>query len=130
MILVKFRPFKNYDFLFTFFIIDKKTGQISGPPAEKITGEVLWDSIRSSFCALGVDFWPLLVNYGHLRIYFFSSGSRYWVSQINFEPLEVDFWPVEGEFWVRDCRSAYPLKESSLNLVRPIVLNINFNFSH
>ena len=71
MILVNFRPFKNYAFFSTFFIIDKKTGQISGPPAEKITGGGLWDSIRSSFCALGVDFWLLLVHCGHLGVYFF-----------------------------------------------------------
>ena len=67
MILVNFRPFKNYAFFCTFFIIDKKTGQISGPRADKITGGGLWDS----FCALGVEFWLLLVHCGHLQVYFF-----------------------------------------------------------
>ena len=88
-------------FFCTFFIIDKKkNGADFWSPAEKITGGGLWDSIRSSFCALGVDFWPLLVHCGHLGVYLFSSGSRCWVSEINFEPLEIDFWQMECKFWL------------------------------
>ena len=71
MTLENFRPFQNYVFFFTFSIIDKRTGQISGPSAEKRIGGGLWDSIRSSLCAVEVDCWPPLVYCGHLGVYFF-----------------------------------------------------------